>query len=122
MQLAITGTVNPDCTIANTGDPAGIIGGESYWSWTAGGRTWWLQWLGSEWLICADWNADGIINADDMLTGAHWLSPNLLGEYTPANGATGTATVAEYVESPTGDTLIIRWNVSGEITILRNRE
>ena len=124
MQLAITGTVTPDCTIANTGDPAGTLNGESYWAWTAGGQEWWLQWTGTEWLLCADWNGDGQVNVQDLDLGAYWTNANMLGEYTPTNGATGTATVAEYAEppAPTGDTLVIRWNVSGEITILRKKE
>jgi len=120
-RYSVSGTLTPDATTADTGVAAGTISGESYWAWKASGQTWWLQWTGTEWLLCADWNVDGLVNAEDRVAGAYWTNANMLGEYTPANGATGTATVAEYVPPPE-NLLVLEWLTgphAGKYTLLK---
>jgi hypothetical protein len=43
------------------------------------------------------------------------------GLYIGANGATGTATVAEYVP-PADEYIVVKWRVSGEFTVLKKRQ
>jgi hypothetical protein len=84
-RFAITGDPDPDCRTDDTGAPAGTYNGEPYWSWEAGGETWYLWWLTSAWWISA-----AVGDA-----GTSWLGGGeIQGDYGDFNATTGTATVA----------------------------
>jgi hypothetical protein len=113
--------LTPDATVADTGVAAGEYNGRSYWRWLVGEQEWFLfyrfQAPFHTWRI-----ADHLESFDTA-----WirLVDDPVGTYAPSAGeAVGNPTVAEYEEHlpPTGDTLVIRWKVSGEITILRKKE
>jgi hypothetical protein len=122
-RYSVSGTLTPDATIADTGEPAGTVNGQPYWQYQAGGETWRLFYsaLAVKWLICADWNGDGAIDERDSKDGPHWTSAALAGDYIPVGGATGTATVAEYVP-PADEYIVVKWRASGEFTVLKKRQ
>ena len=89
---AITGTLEPDVTTENTGEPAGVLNGEPYWSWAAAEVTWFLFWDSGQslWFIGSELGGLPL-----------WTSATLVGPYDPF-GSSGIATVAEYAP-PTSD-------------------
>jgi hypothetical protein len=107
MRLTISGTVTPDCTTLDTGEPAGIWENYEYWTWAAGGLTFYLYRLGS-----LETNRYAIYTS--LTTGipalvlgdGFWLGQSgigkppgpapLLGNYSPQGGMSGTVTVTEY--------------------------
>lgn len=98
MKLSIIGTLTPDATIADTGDPVGTYNSQPYWSWSAGGHTWYLffqpGFAGSQWVIGASPPA--------ALYAASWIGGQGVptGEYSPEIIASGVLTVAEVSPSP----------------------
>jgi hypothetical protein len=107
MRLVVTGTpdLSPDCTTPDTGAPAGTYNGYDYWTWTNDAGTWYL------WMLPAALNRYGIISAalgvPPAIDGPPGWTYNFrffpddypVASYAPqfGSGATGTATVAEYV-------------------------
>jgi hypothetical protein len=91
---AITGTLNPDCTAATTGNAIGTLNGQPYWSWSSGGATWYLWYEGTRWYISQDFNGDGALTVTDLTAGPSWRSSSLAGVYLPYRNATGLPTVA----------------------------
>jgi len=96
-RYVVSGTVSPDCTTPDTGEPAGTYNGQNYWTWTNDAGTWYLWWFtsprGNAWTITAE-----LGSAPDGLLWYQWTTEQIIpvsGEY-PTNGdnSTGTATVA----------------------------
>ena len=49
---SVSGTLSPDCTTSNTGEPAGTYNDEDYWTWTNDADTWYLFWNTNRFLHC----------------------------------------------------------------------
>ncbi len=87
--LKVTGSISPDVTTNNSGDPSRFHKHAPYWSYSSGflgariyydGIRWWLDVLGFD-----DW----------------WHSDTMLGDYVPVGGsASGTATVSALSSVP----------------------
>jgi len=113
MRLTVTGTpdLSPDCTTPDTGEPAGMYQEQLYWTWTNEAGTWYLRWDNTpeRYMI--------VSQADIVWMDPHWVSTggdfDLLGTYTPAAGAIGTAIVAEYV--PPATTVELFFGAQGKI-------
>lgn len=88
---SVSGTLTPDATTANTGEPAGTFNGQDYWTWTNDAGTWYLL-FGTSWRIYK-----GSLTPPPFDPWWNRGVANILGEYSPVIAATGTATVAEYV-------------------------
>ena len=97
-RYSVSGTLTPDATTADTGEPAGTYNGQPYWTW----GTWYL-FLSDLRIIGQPSNLWAIADNLDRLEATFvWFgSTGVEGAYTPAfgNPATGTATVAEYAPS-----------------------
>lgn len=89
----VSGTVTPDCTGDYT--DAGEYNGQRYYTCTNEAGTWFLYSTDSPPFQL--WRISAVLGATKGLC---WTQSSLLGEYLPAGGAAGTATVAEYVEPP----------------------
>lgn len=94
-RYSVSGTLNPNATTPDTGEPAGTYGGKSYWQWVKDGTTYRMYWFFVNWIITsAELGAN---------PGTYWWLPNPpppdapAGAYSAGGSATGTATVAEYV-------------------------
>ena len=117
-RYSVSGDPNPDCTVADTGPPAGTVEGKPYWEWTTGARTWRLQWGGSNW---------GILNVGGDAAFWAMIGPTEPpGEYAPITGTTGNPIVAEYVEPPPTAEKFLTLQVhtgpfAGEFIVLRTR-
>jgi hypothetical protein len=121
-RFAVTGDPDPDCRTTDTGAPAGEHGGEPYWTWEAGGETWYLWWYtfeGGYWIISVELGGSkGAL--DDW-----WFSDTLEAEYTAGGSeTTGTTTVAHLtpfkinsstgtiaIDDPTGLAVGQAWSV-----------
>jgi hypothetical protein len=101
-RYSVSGTLTPDATTPDTGEPAGTYDAQPYWSWTNDAGTWYLWWyfdgIGGTWEITNSAPGPGFPWWVIM-----WTSALLEGEYHANIGAAGTATVAEYVP-PADDT------------------
>jgi hypothetical protein len=119
MRLTISGTVTPDCTIVDTGEPAGELNGQPYWQWTGkkpdgSPTTYFLYWVAPNWII-------------STLLGAVWATQwanaagSVIGDYAPGSFHTGTVTVTEYTppEPPMAEYLVVEWTASGRFTVLK---
>jgi len=128
---AVTGTLSPDVTTANTGEPDGYFGDPPYWQWLVGETLWILSYTqtieGPKPTTTYDnWFIDTLFGGGSPW---YWLkktvadgSPDPVGEYAPMNSATGTATVAEYVppSNPTYATLTINDGpLAGQYIVLK---
>ena len=117
-RYAVSGTLSPDATTADTGEPAGTFSGQPYWTWTNDAGTWYLWTVFGVYLISADPPAF-------IQPGLFWQ--NSVGEYvvpgtySPVGANTGTATVAEYVAPTPDEYITVRWRASGEFTVLKMR-
>lgn len=115
-RLAVSGTLSPDASTADTGEPAGAFNSADYWSWTNDGGTWYL-WYDS----LNKWVISDSLGAGPFQGRAGWglLEGQVVGVYSILVGVTGIATVAEYV-APTPDKYItVEWTASGKFTVLR---
>lgn len=92
-RYSVSGTLTPDATTADTGEPVGVWNGQPYWRWLVGEQEWYLWKYLTVWVIT---------KALQNLMNNAWqnLSGDIPGTYSPITGASGTATVAEYVEPP----------------------
>jgi hypothetical protein len=123
MRLTISGTpdLSPDCTVADTGEPAGLdSNGNEYFTWEAGGHAWYLWFLSIE----QGWVISQLLQAFPVRPpGPWWSGTSQLGEYAPQGTSVGTVTVAEYIPPPVEDEyLVVKWKASGEFTILKKRQ
>jgi hypothetical protein len=95
MIISVSGNPTPDCTTAGPVAVAGQHNGKDYWTWEAGGRTWfcWYLLVGGRFVI---WR----ISEGLGVTSDAWTLPNTtpIGEYgDPTGSYTGGPIVAEYV-------------------------
>jgi len=110
MRYAVSGTLSPDATTADTGEAAGTYNGQPYWMWTNDAGTWYLYKPSANWYIA---------NSLDGIQTKVWNGgESIVGTYAPdpLTGATGTATVTKIDEY-----IAVRWRLSGEITVLKMR-
>lgn len=89
---SVSGTLIPDATTPNTGEPAGTLNGQPYWTW----GVWFLYWKPGKtnlWRISQELDGDSVAGwtreTDDPT--------DVIGMYQPFT-TEGTAIVAEYVE------------------------
>lgn len=125
MRLTISGTVTPDCTIADTGEPAGTHSGQDYWTWEAGGQTWYL-WnyvipdeRGDNWYWVISQVAPKELDGSELRWAKVVVSDETvdsIGNYPAATLTTGTVTVTEYIPD---EYLVVKWTASGEFTVLK---
>jgi hypothetical protein len=127
MRLTISGTVSPDCTTPDTGEPAGQYNGQDYWTWEAGGQAWAL--FASE----VSGKSGEVIQwaiqqtAPGVLVEPYWISSvpeggAATGTYSPVPLVSGNlVTVTEYTppEPPADEYLVVEWTASGRFTVLK---
>ena len=93
----ITGTISPNATTANTGEPAGTLNEQPYWTWEAGGFTWYLWFDDSSAPLLYAWRMTKVLGGGTGPPNPHWEktgnTPDPAGSYLPKITATGTATV-----------------------------
>lgn len=118
-RLAVSGTLNPDASTADTGEPAGEFNSAEYWSWTNDGGTWylWYDLPNNKWVISDS------LGVSPFLGQFGWglLEGQVVGAYSMLVGVTGIATVAEYVAPTPDEYITVRWRASGEFTVLKMR-
>jgi hypothetical protein len=116
-RYSVSGTLVPDATTADTGVSAGTHNDKPYWRWVVGEQEWFLNYI-------TMFNRYGITDNLNPVNG--WLrdaaSEDPAGNYSPLSGATGTATVAEYVPPAPEKLLVLEWHVgphAGKYTLLK---
>jgi len=124
-RYSVSGTLSPDATTADTGEPAGQFGGHPYWSW----GEWYLFNAGvfgsSVWVVANRLSVSLVAGGVDRAWQAAVGGP--AGEYNPmvGMGTAGTATVAEYVAPPTPtEYAVLTINdgpLAGEYIVLKKR-
>ncbi len=129
-RYTIGGDPNPDCRIADTGEPAGTFEGRDYWAWEAGGRTWFLYSIGGYWLISETLDAE--VNKQYWVSNAAYERPEDVATYEGYNPGvpevfyTGnpTATLYEPPEPEPEKLLVLEWlsgPYAGKYTVLKER-
>lgn len=117
-RYAVSGEVSPDCTIADTGEPAGEYNGQPYWTWEASGQTWYLSVQIALSPNIYHWVISTAVGDVPRGTPSWYMDGSTpIGDYVPNRDATGTATVAEYV--PPDEYIVVEWTASGKFTILK---
>jgi len=103
---SVSGTLTPDATTTNTGEPVGSYGSLPYWSWSAGGHTWYLwKWMGFAYVITETLGTWGGPYA--------WFGhSSVIGSYTRDYSSTGTATVGPTNTTPNIPNLVSPSNAS----------
>lgn len=100
MRLTISGTVSPDCTTLDTGEPAGTHSGYDYWTWEAGEQEWFLAFVPADGKAGTPdfWSISLGLPDSTNYTDVRWRldSAVVSGNYLPIRDATGTVIVTEY--------------------------
>jgi len=98
----VRGTLVPDATTENTGEPKGLCdNGYSYWEWTNEAGTWQLKWDTTPEKYCISKDGLGPSGENPCWTNTGG-ELDVEGDYIPVTFASGTASVAEY-EAPSTD-------------------
>jgi len=129
-RYSVSGTLTPDATTADTGEPAGTFGGQPYWRWLVGEQEWFLFYR-PEFSFPPFVNAERWVIGNELNTPAgfdslewHRLSNEIAGDYAPS-GTTGTATVAEITGPPPAtEYAVLQINdgpLAGEYIVLKTR-
>lgn len=106
-RYSVSGTLTPDATTADTGDPAGTHNGQPYWSWTNDAGTWFL-WFSQEAFGRYRYAINHGLDESLMWSGS-FLNPLPIGNYEANLGmCTGLSTVAEYVPPASDPVLTAR--------------
>lgn len=96
-RYSVSGTLTPDATTADTGDPAGTHNGQPYWSWTNDEGTWFL-WFSQEAFGRYRYAINHGLDESLMWSGS-FLNPLPIGNYEAnLSMCTGLSTVAEVLE------------------------
>ena len=117
-RYAVSGSVL--CATSDTGEPTGEQNGYPVYQWTNDNGTWWMGVT----TIISGLSRVYVITASPVVGGTpSWarVSGTEIGNYGPVNGASGTATVAEYVAPTPDEYITVRWRASGEFTLLKMR-
>ena len=117
-RYAVTGDVL--CATSDTGEPTGTQNGYPVYQWTNENGNWTLLVI----TVISQSIQIHLVTGDPVVGGAvGWsrATNTFLGNYAPVNGATGTATVAEYVAPTPDEYITVRWRASGEVTVLKMR-
>lgn len=126
MAYSVSGTLSPVCSTENTGVPAGVYDGESYWTWTNDAGTWYLsKWGGNllnpdliTWGIGPRLGISGISEAGWQSDEQSETGP--VGSYSPNPDASGTATVTEIAAFTTYATFTINDGpLAGQYIVLK---
>ena len=117
-RYAVSGDVL--CATADTGEPTGEQNGYPAYQWTNDNGTWWMRVT----TIISGITRMYVITVAPMVASTPaWVrvSGTEIGGYAPANGASNTATVAEYVAPTPDEYITVRWRTSDEFTVLKVR-
>jgi len=115
-RYSVSGTANPDCTVADTGEAAGEFAGQPYWSWANANGTWYLWTVFGSYVISSTppefaspsvWWMNGVANNV------------VLGTYSPQAGTSGVIDVTEYDSPVIDEHIVIEWTASGKFTVLK---
>lgn len=117
-RYAVTGDVL--CATADMGEPTGEQNGYPTYQWTNDNGTWWM---GATAIISGITRVYVITSAPLVAGTPAWarVSGTEIGNYNPINGASNTATVAEYVAPTPDEYITVRWRASDEFTVLKVR-
>jgi hypothetical protein len=126
-RYSVSGTpdMNPDCTTADTGPPAGTHNEQPYWTWESGGITWFLSFAGVFWNPPMKWTIARFLGATTPAFVGSTDTSVILGDYPAVGEFVGTATVAEYEEPPAPEPeklLVLEWLAgphAGKYTLLK---
>jgi hypothetical protein len=97
-RYSVSGTLVPDATTENTGEPKGLCSqGYPYWEWTNEAGTWQLKWDTTPEKYCISKDGLGPSGENPCWTNTGG-ELDVEGDYIPVTFASGTASVAEVLE------------------------